>query len=81
MRVLVETHSEHLVMRIRRLIAEGKVNAGDVALYFVERDMYLSTVREVPIDRNGHIDQEDWPKGFFGESLSESLALAAAQGK
>ena len=79
MGVLVETHSEHLVLRLRRLIAEKKIKATDVALYFAERDRDTSTITEVPIAPNGHIDSKDWPKGFFDESLKESLALAAAQ--
>ena len=36
--VIVETHSEHLIMRIRSLIAAGSIKPTDVALYFVERE-------------------------------------------
>ena len=75
--VLVETHSEHLLLRLRRLVAEGEISAENVALYFVEREGDKSQVREVSMKQNGHIP--DWPKGCFGESLRESLALAAAQ--
>lgn len=75
--VLVETHSEHLLLRLRRLVAEGEIPADNVALYFVEREGDESRVREVSIEKSGHIP--DWPKGFFSESLRESLALAAAQ--
>jgi hypothetical protein len=75
--VVVETHSEHLLLRLRRLVAEGEIPPDDVALYFVEREGDESRVREVSIEKNGHIP--DWPKGFFSESLRESLALAAAQ--
>lgn len=80
-RVLVETHSEHLLLRLRRLIAEEKLDADDVALYFVERIEGTSTVRQVDIDSVGHIDAASWPKGFFGDSLKESMALASAQAR
>lgn len=79
--VLVETHSEHLVLRVRRLIAEGKVEANDVALYFVERDGDRSVVRSIPIASNGHIQPTDWPRGFFDDALREAIALSAAQNR
>lgn len=78
-RVVVETHSEHLVVRLRRLIAEKKIQASDVALYFVEKNRGASTIREIPIQPNGAIDREEWPNGFFEDGLREALALATAQ--
>ena len=78
-RIIVETHSEHLLLRLRRLVAIGKISHEDVALYFVERDGEQSTIRHVPIQKNGHIEPADWPGGFFGDTLRESLALATAQ--
>ncbi len=77
--VIVETHSEHLLLRVRRLVASGKIPAQNVAIYFVERKAAESVVTLVPIQKNGHIEPQSWPTGFFGETLSESLALAEAQ--
>ena len=76
---LVETHSEHFLLRLRRLIADGKIAPDRVALYFVEKFGDESRVRRIPIEPNGHIPTDEWPRGFFGETLRESLALAAAQ--
>jgi predicted ATPase len=78
-RVIVETHSEHLVLRLRRLIAEGHIQSDAVGLHFVERKGGVSVIREVPIDRTGHINGSHWPAGFFEDSLREALALASAQ--
>lgn len=78
---LIETHSEHLLLRLRRLVAEGHIPPDDVALYFVERREDRSRVRRVPIGRAGEIDPKAWPVGFFEESLREALALAAAQSR
>ncbi len=78
-RVIVETHSEHLLLRLRRLIAMGKIDCSKVALYFVEMNNGVSTVRNISLQRNGHIPNETWPKGFFEDSLRESIALATAQ--
>ena len=79
--VIVETHSEHMLLRLRRLIAEEKLDADDVALYFVEKGNDGSVIREISLQENGHINPIDWPKDFFGESLKEALAMAAEQAK
>ena len=76
---IVETHSEHLLLRLRKLVALGELSADDVALYYVERTGDSSSVRRVPIESNGHISPEAWPKGFFGDALAESIELAMAQ--
>jgi hypothetical protein len=78
-RLIVETHSEHLLLRLRRLVADGTIAHNKVAIYFVEKDDDLSRVTLVPLEKNGHIEQ--WPRGFFEESLRESLALASAQSR
>lgn len=78
-RVVVETHSEHLIVRLRRLVAEGKIASDDVSLYFVEKSGSKSEIRKIPIEKNGNIDSQSWPTGFFDDSLREALALATAQ--
>lgn len=78
-RVLVETHSEHLIVSLRRLVAEGKIDPSQVGLYFVEKDKGVSSIREIPIQANGGIDRQSWPSGFFEDGLREALALATAQ--
>jgi predicted ATPase len=78
-RIIVETHSEHLFLRLRRLVATGKISHNDIAIYFVEKGEGQSIIRPVPLQKNGHIQHAHWPVNFFGETLRESLALAAAQ--
>lgn len=79
--VIIETHSEHLLLRLRRLIAEEKISSDDVAIYFVEKKDDESTIREIALQSNGHISPIDWPKNFFDESLKEALAMASEQSK
>ncbi len=79
--VIVETHSEHLLLRLRRLIAEDKMNSEDVAIYFVEKEKNESKIREIKLQENGHINPIDWPKDFLAETLKESIALATEQSK
>jgi hypothetical protein len=79
--LIVETHSEHFLLRLRRLVAEGEIDSADVALYYVEQNNGESSVRSVPIEENGWIDPSMWPRGFFEDSLQEALALAQAQSR
>jgi predicted ATPase len=79
--IITETHSEHLLLRLRRLIAQNAIKSENVAIYFVETDGTASTIREIELQKNGHINPIDWPKDFFGESLKESIALASEQAK
>ncbi len=74
---IVETHSEHLLLRLRRRIAEGVVDPSNVAVLYVERDGSRSHVRALDLDKTGQFD--DWPKGFFDERYREALAIAEAR--
>jgi hypothetical protein len=77
--LIIETHSEHFLLRLRRLIAEEKIKNTNIALYYTECEKSESKVKEIKIDNQGHIEDRDWPKGFFEDDLNEAFALAAAQ--
>jgi hypothetical protein len=64
---------------LRRLVAQRKLDDEAVGLYFVEQEEGASTIREVPLQPEGAIDAKAWPRGFFEDSLRESMALAQAQ--
>lgn len=74
--VIVETHSENLLLRIRRRIAEG-TDPDLVALYWVE-DLPegFSRVRRIHIQENGGVDW--WPAGVFSEGYQEVRYLRRA---
>ena len=71
---LIETHSEHIINRIRLRIAEGSKSSPwqeAIKVYFVENEKESgSSFREVIINEYGAI--QDWPKGFFEEGLLET---------
>jgi hypothetical protein len=77
---LLETHSEHLLLRIMRRMretAEGKVAEGqhpvrpdDVMVLYVEPDGPRSIVRQMPLNERGELVKA-WPGGFFEEGLRE----------
>ncbi|MEW2442734.1 DUF3696 domain-containing protein [Micromonospora marina] len=77
---LIETHSETLLLRLRRRIAEpdNGITAGMVKVYVVEQQEGASVVRRVDIDELGNLD-ETWPDGYFSQDYHEVRALAAAQ--
>lgn len=82
--VIVETHSEYLVNRLRYRIAaaEGDRVASLVTTYFVEKDAAGASVfRPVGVNRYGAI--AEWPKGFFDQSQREieQILLAGAMKK
>jgi predicted ATPase len=78
-RFLIETHSEYLLNRLRRRIAEGKINAEDVAIHFVDSDPSLqcSLVKEIKIEKRGSFE---WPANFYIDELEDTVAFLSRQG-
>ena len=78
--LLVETHSEHLILRILRRIRETTrkvlppgvvgISPDDVAVLYVEHGNEGAIVREIRIDPQGRF-VDDWPDGFFEERFNE----------
>ena len=79
-RYLIETHSQNFILRVRRLIAEGKFNYNDLALYWIDFDeeKNVSSLKEIKVNELGKV-VDYWPENVFSESLDESIALRAAQ--
>ena len=84
-RYLIETHSQNFVLRLRRLVAEDKLNKEDLVIYYVDfdEDMYESQLIRINIDDMGRpIDQAGksyWPTHIFSETLDETSAIRTAQ--
>jgi energy-coupling factor transporter ATP-binding protein EcfA2 len=76
-RIVAETHSELMIMRLRRRIAESP--QGDVekllAVYFAT----AGSLTKIPFDDKGNVGL--WPSSFFDQGLLEMRALAQAQSK
>jgi predicted ATPase len=78
--LLVETHSEHLLLRVMRRMretSEGSLPEGarpvrprDVSIMLVEKDESRSIVRQMPLNERGELVKA-WPGGFFEEGLRE----------
>jgi predicted ATPase len=75
--IIVESHSEHLLRRLQRRIAESEIDAADVALYFCEAGMKGSSLTRLEIDLFGQI--RNWPPDFFGDQFGELAATQKAR--
>jgi predicted ATPase len=74
--VILESHSEHLLQRLQRRIAEEKVSHTDVALYFSDFAEDQSQLTTLDVDLFGNI--RNWPSGFFGDPMAEMSAMTRA---
>lgn len=77
-RVIVETHSEAMLLRFRRKFVESQrarehLAESDFSLIVVEQKNGHSSVREVTIDSLGQIS--GWPTGFMEDVSKERMAL------
>ncbi len=79
--LIVETHSEMILLRARRWVAEGRLPAGHVLVYWVHTEPECGSLLEkIRMRENG--DMETWPDGVFIEDYEEILAIRrAARGK
>lgn len=80
--VILESHSEHLLQRLLRRIAEGKdspypaILPPDVKLFFCQNTRGVSHLNELKVNLFGSI--ENWPEDFFGDQFGEIAAREEA---
>jgi predicted ATPase len=80
--VVLESHSEHLLMRLMRRIAEGpkskypQISPNDMKVYFCKSESGTSHAEELKINLFGSI--ENWPNDFFGDPFEEAAAREEA---
>ncbi len=78
--IIIETHSDHLVTRLRRRIVEDTAAdnrlVDNIGFVFVEREGGISRYRQVQPNEFGGI--YDWPVGFMDQGASESAQLVEA---
>ncbi len=82
---VLETHSEHLILRIMRRMREtanGDLPSGippvrpeDVSILYVEPVGSSSVVRKLELDEEGQL-LDPWPGGFFEEGFKERFSIS-----
>ncbi len=74
--LIVETHSEHLVNRLRLHIARGGMKKDDARVFFLCLEDGVTQAKEVEVDERGMMGT--WPAGFFDESEHVLLEIGRA---
>ncbi len=73
--VVVETHSEHIVNRLRlRSMEDPEENGNLVRLLFAEQENGNTVYRSSDVNELGGLD-EDWPEGFLDVGANEAASF------
>jgi len=71
---ILETHSEHLLLRILRRIREGALSAGNVSVLYIQPHGETgSEILRLRLAEDGEFIDE-WPHGFFEDGFNEVFA-------
>lgn len=79
LQIILESHSEHLLIRLMRRIAEEEISADDTAFYFCEMNEGASRAEKLNVDAYGNIT--NWPQNFFGDEMGDLAAKTKAEMK
>jgi predicted ATPase len=75
--VVIETHSDHVLNGIRRVVHAGKLDHQDVQLHYFQRHekegQAFTEIVSPRIKRSGRIDK--WPDGFFDQMEKDLMEL------
>ena len=77
LQILVESHSEHLLTRLQRRVAEKQIGQDDVGLYFCRNKDGVSTIERLEVTESGDI--KNWPENFFGDVMGDMFAMTDKQ--
>jgi AAA15 family ATPase/GTPase len=79
---IIETHSENMLLRLRKLIVENDFGftKDDIVIYWLEEAEFKGQqLMEITIDEDGVLS--DWRDGVFDEGLKEILEMQKALNK
>lgn len=72
---IVETHSEHMILRLQQHIAKGLIPSEDIIFHYIYPQNNEKCIIPLRVDENGYFIDE-WPEGFFSEKLEEAKQLS-----
>ena len=79
--LILETHSEYLITRLRLLVAQETLLPEKLKIIFSEtktrKGAKMLSFREAKTDKYGKLDY--WPKGFFDDALVDRVLLSTIQ--
>ena len=76
--VIIETHSEHFINKLRYNVYKKKLNSDDIVIYY--KPSIQEEFKKISISSNGHFINDEkseiaFPSGFFDSTLSELLEI------
>lgn len=71
---LIETHSESVLLSVQTAIVDGRLNAGEVIVYWVTEKGGSSFLMPVTFDDKGY-PSENWPGSVFREAVAQARQL------
>ena len=71
--LVIETHSDYIIDRVRMEVADGKIAPDDVALLYFEKEHVESTIHRIAIDKLGNL--VDAPRSYRSFFLKERTAF------
>ena len=82
--IILESHSEHLLLRLMRRIAEGEeceegISVDKTAFHFCEINDGNSKAEQLKVDEYGNIS--NWPQNFFGDEMGDVVKKTKAEMK
>jgi len=72
---IIETHSEHLILRLQQHVLDGIIKPEDISFLYIYAPKDKKTIFQISLDNNGKFTKE-WPEGFFPERLKEAQKIA-----
>jgi energy-coupling factor transporter ATP-binding protein EcfA2 len=75
---LIETHSEHLILRLQRYVAQGAIDPNDIVFYYVEATDEGKSIRKLTLDDSAAF-RNGIPGGFFPQRMAEATELTRAR--
>ena len=74
-KMIIETHSENLILRLRKLVAKKQLNPDDINIaYFHQEEDGTVNVRNIGITEDGSYTL-GLPMAFFGSDVVEALGI------
>ena len=76
--IILETHSEHLINKVRHQVFKKELSNEDIIIYY--KESIQTDFLPIKINKNGHYEDLDqnkimFPSGFFDSTLTELLQI------
>jgi predicted ATPase len=71
-KLIIETHSEYILKRLRRRISEGEIDANDVGIciFYPQTAEKGAEIKSLSIEKRGYFE---YPIDFYGEELEKDI--------